>query len=53
MPLLKKRDPIALALLVAVFIAIGVLRLPLVAVLLTAIPLSVVVTFFLRRRAAS
>ncbi|MES2602954.1 MAG: chromate transporter [Pseudomonadota bacterium] len=50
MPLLKKRDPVALALLVAVFAAIGLLRLPLVLVLLTAIPLSVVVTFILRRR---
>ena len=53
MPLLKKRDPVALALLAAVFIAIGLLRLPLVAVLLTAIPLSIVVTFLMRRRAAS
>ena len=53
MPLLKRRDPFALALLAAVFVAIGLLRLPLVPVLLIAIPLSVVVAFILRRRGAS
>lgn len=52
MPLLKRRDPIALVLLAAVFVAIGLLRLPLVPVLLIAIPLSVVVAFILRRRDA-
>ncbi|MBB5054819.1 chromate transporter [Afipia massiliensis] len=52
MPLLKRRDPVALALLAAVFVAIGLLRLPLVPVLLIAIPLSVVVAFILRRRGA-
>lgn len=51
MPLLKKRDPIALSLLAAVFVAIGLLRLPLVPVLLTAIPLSLAITFATRRRA--
>jgi chromate transporter len=49
-PLLKKREPVTLTLLAAVFIAIGVLRLPLVPVLLTAIPISIVVTFLMRRR---
>jgi chromate transporter len=34
----------------AVFIAIGLLRLPLPAVLLAAVPLSLGITFFLRRR---
>lgn len=53
MPLLKKRDPLAISLLVVVFVAIGVLRLPLVPVLLAAIPLSVAVTFLMRRRMAS
>lgn len=52
-PLLKKRDPVVLSLLVAVFVAIGLLRLPLVPVLLTAIQLSLAVTFALRRRASS
>jgi chromate transporter len=53
MPLVSKRDLIGLAVLVAVFIAIGVLRLPLPAVLLVAIPLSIAITFAVRRRAAS
>ena len=52
MPLLKKRDPVALSLMAAVFVAIGLLRLPLVPVLLTAIPLSLAITFAMRRRAA-
>lgn len=51
MPLLKKRDPVALVLLAAVFVAIGLLRLPLVPVLLTAIPLSIAVTFVMRKKA--
>ena len=49
MPLVRKRDSIGLSLLLAVFIAIGWLRLPLAAVLLVAIPLSVAITFILRR----
>jgi chromate transporter len=53
MPLVKKRDLIGLILLAAVFVAIGVLRLPLSAVLLVAIPLSIAITFVLRRRAAT
>jgi chromate transporter len=50
MPLLKRRDPVALLVLLAVFAAIGLLRLPLPAVLLVAIPLSVAITFAMRRR---
>jgi len=49
MPLIKKRDAVGLAALVAVFIAIGLLRLPLQAVLLVAIPLSLAITWFMRR----
>src|ERR1700688_2415110 len=41
MPLIKRRDLVALVLLAAVFVAIGVLRLPLQSVLLVAIPLSI------------
>ena len=52
MPLVQKRDWIGLVVLVGVFIAIGVLRLPLPPVLLVAIPLSIAVTFAMRRRAA-
>jgi chromate transporter len=38
---------------VAVFIAIGVLRLPLPTVLLVAMPISIVLTIVMRRRAAT
>jgi chromate transporter len=50
-PLVKRRDLIGLVLLAAVFIAIGLARLPLQAVLLVAIPLSIAITFAMRRRA--
>ena len=51
-PLIKRRDLIALVMLAAVFIAIGVLRLPLATVLLVAIPISIAITYALRRRSA-
>jgi chromate transporter len=50
MPLVKKREVAGLMILVAVFVAIGMLRLPLQMVLLVAIPLSLGITFFVRRR---
>jgi chromate transporter len=50
MPLIKRRDLVGLMVLAAVFAAIGLLRLPLPAVLLVAIPLSIVITFAMRRR---
>jgi len=53
MPLIKRRDLVGLVLLAAVFIAIGLLRLPLQAVLLVAIPFSIAITFAMRRRAAA
>ena len=53
MPLFRKRDVAGLLMLLAVFIAIGVLRLPLQVVLLVGIPLSLLVTWFLRRREAT
>jgi chromate transporter len=52
MPLIRKRDAVGLVLVVAVFIAIGLLRLPLAMVLLAAIPLSLAINFVLRRRAS-
>jgi chromate transporter len=52
-PLVKKRDPVALVMLAAVFVAIGLLRLPLAAVLLVAIPLSIGITYVRRGRAAA
>ena len=50
MPLVRRREITALMILVAVFVAIGVLRLPLQMVLLVAIPLSLGITVFVRRR---
>jgi len=53
MPLIRKRDVVGVVVLAAVFTAIGVLRLPLPAVLLVAMPLSVAITYAMRRRAAA
>ena len=53
MPLIKRRDLVGLVVLAAVFAAIGLLRLPLPAVLLVAIPLSIAITFVVRRRMAA
>ena len=50
MPLIRKRDLVGLVVMAAVFVAIGLLRLPLSAVLLVAFPLSIAITFALRRR---
>ena len=52
MPLIKRRDLAALLLMVAVFTAIGLVRLPLQAVLLVAIPVSLAVTFLMQRISA-
>jgi chromate transporter len=52
MPLFRKRDAVGLVFLLAVFLAIGVARLPLAAVLLVAVPISLAVTILMRRRAA-
>src|ERR1043166_5972464 len=52
-PLVKRRDPVALGFLVAVFVAIGLLRLPLPPVLLVATPLSIAVTWAMRRNGVS
>jgi chromate transporter len=49
MPLIKRRDVIGLILLIAVLVAIGLARLPLQSVLLVAIPISLAVTFYMRR----
>lgn len=52
-PLLKRRDSVALILMLGVFLAIGVVRLPLQAVLLVAIPVSVGATLLMRRKVAA
>ena len=49
-PLIKKRDVAGLVMLAAVFIAIGLVRLPLQMVLLVAIPFSLGITMLVRRR---
>jgi len=51
-PLLKRRDVIALLVMAAVFVAIGVLRLPLPFVLLAAMPISIAITYWMKREAA-
>jgi chromate transporter len=50
MPLIRNRDFVGLFVMLAVFIAIGLLRLPLPAVLLVAIPLSIGMTLAIQRR---
>jgi chromate transporter len=50
MPLIKRRDAVGLVILLAVFVAIGMARLPLAAVLLVAIPVSIAITIVMRRR---
>jgi chromate transporter len=52
-PLIRKRDLVGLVLLALVFVAIGLLRLPLPAVLLAAIPLSIAITLAISRRPAA
>lgn len=53
LPLLQKRDPVALLLLVAVFAAVGLMRWPLPIVLLVAIPVSIALTAFVHARRAA
>jgi chromate transporter len=53
MPLVKRRDLVGLVLLAAVFVAIGLFRLPLQIVLLVAIPISIAISFALRRKPAA
>jgi chromate transporter len=50
MPVLKKRDWVGLVLMAAVFAAIGVARLPLPTVLLVASPISIAISYAIRRR---
>jgi chromate transporter len=52
MPLISKRNWIGISVMAAVFVAIGVLRLPLPAVLLASIPLSIAISFAMARKAS-
>jgi chromate transporter len=51
MPLIRKRDLPGLVVMAAVFVAIGLARLPLPAVLSVAIPISIAISFAVRRGA--
>ncbi|MGA7804614.1 chromate transporter [Bradyrhizobium sp.] len=53
MPLIKRRDATGFVLLVAVFAAVGLMRLPLQLVLLVAAPISIFIAFVMRRRASA
>jgi len=52
MPLIKRGDVVALLMLAATFVAIGVFRWPLAEVLLAGIPISIAVTYAMRKEAA-
>lgn len=52
-PLVKRRDIVSLAMLVIVFVTIGLVRLPMPAVLLAAIPVSIAITFLMRRNGSA
>jgi chromate transporter len=49
-PLAKQRSVLAFVILAAVFVAVGVMRWPLPTVLLTAVPISIVLAFWMHRR---
>ncbi len=53
MPMLKRHDPVALLLMAAVFVAIGLMRWPLPPVLLVAVPFGIAVTYMSRRQSAA
>jgi chromate transporter len=53
MPLIRRWDISGIVLMIAVFVAIGLFRLPLQIVLLVAVPLSIGITFMLARRAST
>jgi chromate transporter len=50
MPLFKRRNPMELSLLAAVFIAVGLFRFPLPWVLVIAVPISIALTYAVRMR---
>lgn len=53
MPLVERRDVVGGALLAIVFVAIGIMRLPLAAVLLAAIPFSIAVMTLTQRKGSA
>lgn len=53
LPLISRRDVAGLLVMIAVFVAIGLLRQPLEVVLLVAVPVSIGITFILMRQRAA
>jgi len=49
LPLLKKREPLSLLMMLAVFVAVGLMRWPLPTVLLVSVPVSILLTVVLQR----
>jgi len=49
LPLLEKRELLSLLMMLAVFVAVGLMRWPLPTVLLVSIPASVLLTITIRR----
>lgn len=52
-PLIKRKNPVEIGLMAVVFVAVGLMRAPLVVVLAIALPLSIVVTYVWHKRAAA
>jgi len=52
-PLVRRKNPVEIGLMVAVFAAVGLVRAPLVVVLVIALPLSIVATYLWRKRVAA
>ena len=52
-PLLKRREVLPIVVMLAVFTGVGLLRWPLAYVLMTAVPASILLTYFARRRHAA
>ncbi len=50
LPLLKKREPFSLLMMLVVFVAVGLMRWPLPTVLLISVPVSILLTIMMRRR---
>lgn len=53
LPLLKKREPLDLLTMLAVFVAVGLVRWPLPIVLLVGVPVRVLLTIMVRRRSGA
>src|SRR3974390_893486 len=52
-PLVRRRDVAGMAMLAVVFVTVGLVRWPMISVLLAAIPISIAITFVMRREVAA